>query len=408
MSEHYSSALATLVEEIRHKKTVVLDLGSIETGSTQVFLDLRCNCYVEDLNEFLQDVTADDPSRFDLLEAHLLDKPDGLKFDYILCWDLLNYIDQKLQSHLFNLLSPYLKEGTLLHTMRYVNEFMPANPGQFRIHKDLKFMMDENTSNDQIKAPVLSTIQMLKNMGAFTLRTTIMNQKGMRNDIAEYLFDYGESAALKNLKKNNIAEESKYSSQKLTFANVPMTGLKESLNQLNVIENSSVLEIGKKGGRSLRVLNELTEHLYVEDIYSSLIWQKKINKNAPTFSQNALKFKADETFNLILLWDIVSVINPAQFGAFLLAIRSHLRPNAKLHLLLPINSGAPNKPPEYEINSDFSVSVRGDICGDQERTITTMSQLTRLLPGFKMSSFQFGNFSSKDKFLECVFEYTNY
>ena len=226
----------------------------------------------------------------------------------------------------------------------------------------------------------------------------------MRRDITEYLFDYGEVAALRNLKKNNMAEKSKYSSQKLVFSDVEMNGLKESLKQLEMIENPSVLEIGKKGGRSLKTLNTLTEHLYVEDIYSSLIWQKKINNDAPSFSQNALKFKADESFNLILLWDIISVLQPAQFGAFLLAIRSHLKARAKLHLLLPINTNAPEKPPEYEINSNFTVSVRGQIQGSQVRTITTMTQLTKLLPGFKMSSFQFGKFSDKDKFLECVFE----
>ncbi|PCI70076.1 MAG: hypothetical protein COB38_07845 [Gammaproteobacteria bacterium] len=404
MSDHYSSALASLVEEISHGKSIILDLGSTETGSTKVFLDLRCNCYVEDLNELLQEISSDNPSRFDLLEAHLLDKPDGLKFDYVLCWDLLNYIDKDLQTHLFNLLAPHFKEGTLLHTMRYTSEKMPSSPGQFQIRKDLNFSMEKNISDKMIKTPILSTIQLLKNMGDFTLRSTIMNQQGMRGDIIEYLFDYGEVAALRNLKKNNMAEKSKYSSQKLVFSNVIMNGLKESLNQLKVIENSSVLEIGKKGGRSLKILNTLTEHLYVEDIYSSLIWQKKINNNAPSFSQNALNFKADEFFNLILLWDIVSILHPAQFGAFLLAIRTHLRVGAKLHLLLPINSKAPEKPPEYEINPDFSVSVRGEIQGNQTRTITTMTQLTKLLPGFKMSSFQFEKFSDKDKFLECVFE----
>ncbi|PHS20600.1 MAG: hypothetical protein COA86_01240 [Kangiella sp.] len=404
MSDHYSSALASLVEEISHGKSIILDLGSTETGSTKVFLDLRCNCYVEDLNELLQELSSDNPSRFDLLEAHLLDKPDGLKFDYVLCWDLLNYIDKDLQTHLFNLLAPHFKEGTLLHTMRYTRENMPSSPGQFRIRKDLNFSMGEDLSNEMIKAPILSTIQLLKNMGDFTLRSTIMNQQGMRKDITEYLFDYGEVAALRNLKKNNMAEKSKYSSQKLVFTDVVMNGLKESLSQLKIIEDSSVLEIGKKGGRSLKTLNTLTEHLYVEDIYSSLIWQKKINNNAPSFSQNALKFKADESFNLILLWDIISILQPAQFGAFLLAIRSHLKVGAKLHLLLPVNTNAPEKPPEYEINSDFTVSVRGEIQGSQVRTITTMTQLTTLLPGFKMSSFQFGKFSDKHKFLECVFE----
>jgi len=404
VSDHYSSALTSLIEEISLGKSVVLDLGSIETGSTQVFLDLRCNCYIEDLNELLQEISSENPRRFDLLEAHLLDKPDGLKFDYVLCWDLLNYIDKDLQTHLFNLLAPHFKEGTLLHTMRYTSEYVPSSPSQFRIQNDLIFSMDKNLSDKLIKNPTLSTIQMLKNMGAFTLRSTIMNQPDMRKDITEYLFDYGETAALKNLKKNNMVEESKYSSQKLTFNNVVMNGLKDSLKQLKIINNSSTLEIGKKGGRSLKTLNSLTEHLYVEDIYSSLIWQKKINNNTPSFSQNALNFKTDETFNLILLWDIISILHPTQFGAFLIAIRSHLRVGAKLHLLLPINLNAPEKPPEYEINSDYTVSVRGDIVGDQNRTITTMSQLTKLLPGFKMSSFQFGNYSSKDKFLECVFE----
>ncbi|MFT6733242.1 MAG: hypothetical protein ACJAS9_001427 [Polaribacter sp.] len=45
--------------------------------------------------------------------------------------------------------------------------------------------------------------------------------------------------------------------------------------------------------------------------------------------------------------------------------------------------------------SDLSVSVKGETKGEQERTITNKTQLTRLLPEFKMNSFQFGIFSEK-------------
>lgn len=88
MLVHHSLALATVINKMVAEGSTILDLGSMSTGTTGAFLNLRCKCYVEDLNEYIDELHMNGGDPIQHLEQHLIKKPDNLKFDFVLCWDV--------------------------------------------------------------------------------------------------------------------------------------------------------------------------------------------------------------------------------------------------------------------------------------------------------------------------------
>ncbi len=401
VTEHYSLALAKLVGNITPGKSIILDLGATQTGSTNVFLKLRCNCYVEDLNEFLEEVSPSDPDRFQKLKDHLLPKSSQLKFDYILCWDLLNYLDSELQAFLFEQLKPHFKTGTLLHCMRYTNDTMPATPGHFKIHQDLKFTMYEVDSNE---TPNISTIKMQKIMGDFSLQSSIMNQHGMKKDITDFIFVYGKASTQKQATQNTKPSTTQYQRAEISYSKIKMKCLTDFFKETKLPPKIHLLTFG----RSPLLFDKLAGQPISSKVVKDVLLFKDLSgynqsKLEAVINKKVLKFKPQETFDLVLLWDFISILHPPEIEVLLAHIKPHLNTGAVVHLIIPSSTRCSPIPPEYELQQDLSVSVRGNIKGDQGRIITRLSQIKSLFKGFKLIAFHFGEYSAQEKYLECGF-----
>ena len=404
MKQHQSFALATVINNMVTENNVILDLGSMSTGSTGVFLNRKCTCYVEDLNEYLDELdSSGDP--IEQLTQHLLDKPATLKFDFVLCWDILNYLPPDVLQHLMNCLSPHFKEGTILHTMRYVGQTMPDKPGSFRILDDFNFQMNSE-SETRVPTNPLSTMDLLKRMGSFTMRKTMMNQEGMQNDVTEHLLEYGKAAFGKNLKRNTQAEQKLYTSHGATYNAIKMPGLNNSLQHIKTQPNNTVLVAGKKSGHSLSVLNSIAENLFIEDVFSIMNWRRKVAANGELFiSENTLKFSADVSFDLVLLWDLFNFFETHQAELLIQRLERHLKPGTLVHCLLFKSDGRPEIPAQFVLNNDYSVMVKGDVNGEQQRHISTTAQLSKLMPQFIIRNSHFGYLDTENHYFEFLFEY---
>ncbi|MCO7226355.1 hypothetical protein [Pleionea sp. CnH1-48] len=405
MTQHHSFALATVVNDMVTENNVILDLGSMASGSTGAFLKMGCKCYVEDLNEFLEEVDTSSENSKAQLDAHLLDKPSGLKFDFVLCWDILNYLDADLLEHLMQTLSPHFKEGTILHTMRYVGESMPASPGHFKIGNNFNLELIEASDSQKVPVSSLSTVKMLKHMGAFTMRKTLMNQQGMKHDINEMLLEYGNTALGKNLKRNTQSNQLRYSSHKTTFDDVFLPCLAQVLDHVSPKANLSILETSKKSGRAMEHLNTIASNVYVEDVYSSMMWHDKIAANGhSTVNDNMLRFSKDIYFDVVLLWDLVNFTDFHKLQRLMELLKRNLNPGALIHILLFKNEGAPDSPAVFEVNNDTSVTVKGEVKGNNQRPVSTTAELMKLMSHSKMVNTHFGNMGG-EHFCEFVFEY---
>ncbi|WP_444996719.1 class I SAM-dependent methyltransferase [Aliikangiella sp. IMCC44359] len=406
MIVHHSLALATVINEMVSENNVILDLGSMSTGSTGAFLDLKCTCYVEDLNEYLEELELYGGDPCQRLEEHLVRKPEGLKFDFVLCWDILNYLSTDVLEYLMKLLSPHFREGTILHTMRYVGATMPKRPGNFKILSDFNFHMEHDPSVSRVPTNQLSMVKLLKHMGTFTMRKTMMNKERMQSDVTEHLLEYGFAAFAKNLKRDTQSSSRSYMSEVVAYDNISMPGISKVLQRTIKRPQNTILEAGKKNGRRMNFLSAMTDNFYVEDVFSLMTWHKKIAINSTTsFSENTLLFARDVSFDLVLLWDLFNFLQIEQIEKLLQLLERHLAPGSYVHCILFKNDGAPDSPAVFEINDDLSVSVKGDVCGKQVRSISNTAQLMMLMSRFKMESTHFGCIGKKENYLEFIFEF---
>ena len=406
MLVHHSLALATVINEMVAESSTILDLGSMSTGTTGAFLKLRCKCYVEDLNEYIDELQLSGGDPIEHLEQHLIKKPENLKFDVVLCWDVLNYLSPKVLEFLMKQLTPYFKEGTILHTMRYVGNTMPVKPGKFRVEKGLNFELVQDSDTPRVPSSVLSTASLLKHMGTFTMRKTLINQAGMQSDITEHLLEYGHKALAKNLKRSTQSRGQLFESQGAAYEDISMPGLSFALQKMQKMSNNSILEAGKKSGRQMSILNQLTENFFIEDVYSLMSWHRKIAVNSSTsFSDNTLLFPAETSFNFVLLWDLLNFLNTAQAEKMLLLLERNLIPGSLIHCVIFKTEGTPEHPAQFFINQDLSISIKGDVKGENPRSISNTAQLMSLMSRFRMTSSHFGNLGRNDNFLEFLFEF---
>ena len=403
---HHSFALATVVNEMVAENNIILDLGSMSSGSTGAFLNLKCLCYVEDINEYLDDLSTNGGDPIKKLDDHLLVKPEDLKFDFVLCWDLFNYLPTETLEHLMKSLAPYFKEGTILHTMRHVGATMPEKPGNFKILDDFNFHMEHDPSVAKIPTQSISTVKLLQHMGAFTMRKTLMNQQGMSGDITEHLLEYGKKAFEKNLKRSTQPEQAIYSEQEAKYKNIKMICLIAVLKHISKKTGSTILDAGKKSGRSMALLNSITDNLYVEDVYSLMTWRKKVAINEDSlFNDNMLRFAPDVTFDLVLLWDLFNFSHFEQAERLIRLLERHLKVGAYVHCLLMKSDGVADVPAQFEVNKNYNVAIKGDIHGKNKPYFTTTAEIIRLMSKFELKGSRFGSVSANDNYFEFLFKF---
>ncbi len=410
-NQHLSLGLNTIIGKMAKKGDTVLDLGPLSTQVASLFLELKCRCFIEDMHEYILELNNDSSKPLEKLSTFLLDKPDGTTFDYVLCWDLFNFLSLDIINHLMSLLKPYLKPGTILHTIRYIGTATPHLPRQFKRLDKLNFKVLDSPSltngGNQIIPQAHTTIMLLRSMPEFSLYDTALNQEGMMKDVAEYLLEFESITKGKLVKKRlNAQDVVSYFAQQTNNDAVELVGLKKLLDDSNTTNKFSVLEAGAKNGRQVGHLNNLCKSLYIEDIYSSITWQNRlIGNQKSSVSQQLLKFPESLKFDLALIWDIFNFCTPDQIKKIGELLSKHLNIGAKLHILIHKGKGIPKKPALFEISSEINVNIRGDLKGDHPKNLRSITELVRLLPQFKLWFHHLGNASTRHDYQEFILEH---
>ena len=386
----------------------ILDLGPLSTQTTPLFLQLRCHCFIEDMHEYINDLNSDNSNPLDKLSDFLLQKPEGITFDYILCWDLFNFLPLDTIKHLMALLKPYLKPGTILHTIRYIGTATPALPKTFKHLDHFNYQVKDTQVKDPNKSQIIpqahTTIMLLRSLPEFSLYDTALNQQGMMKDVAEYLLEYESMTKNKLVKKRlNAQDVVSYFSKQSDNKAIEVVGLKKLLNDSSLF---SVLDIGQKNGRQISFLNNLCENLYVEDIYSSVSWQNKIvGSHSHGISQHLLKFPVKLKFNLVLMWDTFNFCSPLQIKKIGELLGKQLNQGAKLHILMHKGKSIPEKPAVFEVMGESSVNITGELKGDMPKNLKSVTELIRLLPHFKLWFHHLGGANTDHDYQEFILEY---
>ncbi|BCE01409.1 hypothetical protein [Marinicellulosiphila megalodicopiae] len=407
MDKHYSSSLATVLTQLVPTGGAVLDLGSMSSGTTEAFLQKKCRCYVEDLLDYLDDIHKTNAEPIAALNAHLLPKDASQKFNVILCWDLLNFLSLETISSLFETLKPHLQPGTLLHFIKYSGSKIPAYPKRFRLLQDFTFEL-YGTANDQslISFPH-STIKLLKHLDLFSIRNTSMNQQGMQKDMVEYLLEFSENGSRPSahgIKQSGLVSYFQSTQAQNVCEFHALNSLLDSVEDKSI---TTILDLGKNTNRSLEYLDNHCQKLLVEDVYSSMTWQRKLKgNNDDVISDGLLTLPNATSLDLVLIWDLFSYCSPKQFERLAQIIANKMQAGALLHLVMHRNKMIPENPATFEVMLNKQVNISGNLQCKNKNEFITITGLMKLLPQFKIKTHNTIRLNDDIAYQELLLQFT--
>lgn len=182
---HKSYALPILLNKFNASNCAnVLDLGLKNRNNYDFLYSQTKGVFAENIFQEIQ--VQIKSGQTPELKNHMLNFPEGTKFDVILVWDILNFLPTEFLTAVFNKLAPFTHEATLLHTILYSGKETPSQPQQFQIVDADN--IEIYPSDKQPGFSPLTSTRLLKTIGNFKLSDTFVFRPGMQRGIYEYLF----------------------------------------------------------------------------------------------------------------------------------------------------------------------------------------------------------------------------
>ena len=400
---HRSLGLSELTRNMLKSGDCILDLGPSTCGTTQSFLDLNCQCFIEDMIDYFHLLeNGDDP--IDALNRHLLPKPESIKFDIVLCWDILNFLSPDTLHYLIEKLSPNLKPGTIIHMMRYTGSQPPAKPQRFQMLEDFHFECSEDHTYPNAQAHRYTTIALMGSMPGFTLFHSVMQRQGMSNNVTEHFMEYQSSASAKTLRASSNAQHATYFTNTDSVITAQFPALNKVLN--NTLSKPVLLDVGQRSNRQLEHLKNISQQLFVEDLHASLSWHTRVKRDANTaFAGAMLQYDAAVKFDVVFLWDFLSYCTSDQVRVLMQKLSALMVVGGVVHFVQLKTPGLPERPIVYDILNQTEVSLRGCLSGEDRKLDLSVIELFALMPDFQLQDNQAGVLSTGDAFHEYVLRY---
>ena len=192
-TEYTTLALPSLLDRLQEEgEHGVLDLGLAIGANVDFFAQFSCKLYVADLFRALesrpnQETEEDEDDEEENLWApvfeELLPYDEGTRFDLILAWDLLNYLDRPQIEGLSHRLSQFCHPGTTLLALVSTLKEIPARPRSYHILSHDKLLY--RTATRAVRpCPRYKEPDISRWMTAFRVKSTYI----LRNGIQEYVF----------------------------------------------------------------------------------------------------------------------------------------------------------------------------------------------------------------------------
>lgn len=390
--QHRATGLETLIESLDSSGGTVLDLGPLTTGTTQAFLKSGYKCFVEDIAEVFPTLDEEQSNFKKAIEDHLMLAGADLKFDLVLCWDVLNYLTLESIEVLFNLLSPHFNENTRLHLMQYTGAHIPAEPIRFRLLENFNFVFSYD-SQTVVPSPRHTLIKLLNKMGGFNLQHSHINQQGMHQSVKELVLSFGQPMGQQKFRSQANIENIAYFSAVKTHIELPV--LMEVLSQKGRMQEMTVLDLGKKTGRETHFLNRYSGQFFIEDLYSSMEWKKKLaDPEGDETRLHILAASEPEDIHLVLSWDIFNFCTEQQICHLGACLSQKMPTGSLLHIIGYTENQVPERPAVYSVQENGNLTVAGNAKGQGNRPFASTASLMKLLPDFTVGAFHYGNDNS--------------
>lgn len=207
--DYHSFALPGLLEELgEDRKYGVLDLGPAHGATVDYFSQYSCKLTIADLYHSLMAYRAEPgverpPGRAeepeDEAEAaaervrvfeQLLPYDGDTRFDLILAWDLLNYLEPEEIGAIGQRLASFSYGKTKLFAMIAMHKEIPARPCAFKI-RDAETLEYEALAQRTRPAPRHTEPALQRLMTGFDVASTCV----LRNGLQEYVFAFASGSA---------------------------------------------------------------------------------------------------------------------------------------------------------------------------------------------------------------------
>lgn len=382
--QHHSLGLAALNQEIIQPGYRILDLGPLAVGSTQAFLQMNCPCYIEDLIEFF----AENPQSRDLkvsLKSHLLAKPERVKFDVILCWDLLNFLSADMIAYLIELLEPNLKPGTLLHAMIYTGANGPTRPAKFKLLQDFTYETADDPEYPQVAYQGHSIVTLMQSLGRFNLSNSLVKRQGMRKDLFEYFFEYESGAPAGKVRPGTVADAASHFAATDATNALTLSALEAVLAPVRRSPVSRVMDCGPRSGRNIGTVQQQAGELFVLDLHAAIQWRKQRGESGCDAIRSAFaKFADLEPCDAMLTWDLFNFYTPQETRVLSELLLSKLKPSGVMHVVFCKRERLAQRPAVFEIQANGSVLVKEFPLGESNNIFTNLTEIIRALPRLQL------------------------
>lgn len=184
---HTSLAFNVLIHQIQPgRKSHILDLGPALGANVDYFAQFSCKLYIEDFYRTLTSFdyfSPEDGFSYEAVLEYLLPFRKSTRFDIILFWDLLNYLERDVFEHLVRHLSQYCTSGSLALALISTLKHIPEKPMNFRI-------VDSHTLSYESNSTVLRPCPRYQQTDLNHLMPDfrVCNSFLLRNGFKEYLF----------------------------------------------------------------------------------------------------------------------------------------------------------------------------------------------------------------------------
>jgi len=175
--------LVETLEKEPERKYEILDLGPASGNHIEFFSRFRCRFHVASLEETLAEWRREEEEQPPPEPARLLPLAGSARFDLILCWDLLNYLDEEGLVLLADHLHTHTARGAWMHAFVHTRATMPARPGRFQLMSPER-MRWLHGSAETAPAPRYAQRTLERLMPGFG----VWQSRLLQNGFQEYLF----------------------------------------------------------------------------------------------------------------------------------------------------------------------------------------------------------------------------
>jgi hypothetical protein len=186
---HRSLVLGLLFHQFQHgRKYRILDLGPAVAKNVSFFGQYSCKLYIEDFFDTLLSfdfLSPEDGFSYEAVFSYLFPYYRTTQFDFILTWDLLNYLDKEEFKHLLRHLGRFSHSGTLLFSLVSTQNHIPETPYRFEI-ADKQTLIYRSNSSVMRPSPKYEQRDLDRIMNRFKT----CNSFHLTNGYREYLFSF--------------------------------------------------------------------------------------------------------------------------------------------------------------------------------------------------------------------------